>query len=268
MGLIEHFEHEEVAGFRVGRFQSGTNTTAVLYLVGSTFIDTGPPNQWDTVRPLLEVKPIQRVLLTHHHEDHAGNGARIRHDLRIPVFAPAGSVQFVSRGFPLHLYQRIVWGTPRRFEPDNTVPETIELEHGLVLKAISTPGHSEDMTCYYVPDRGWMFCGDLFISSRPTHLRSDENIHQEIQSLYRVLSFDFEVLFCGHRGIIPNGHQAIREKLNYLESLRDQVGGLHREGKSARAVTRILLGREDAMSWVTSFHFSKKNLVTSLLGKG
>lgn len=265
MSLIEHFEHQGVVGFRLGRFRSGFHTTAVVYMVGSTLIDSGPPNQWKVVRDLFNLKRIDRVLLTHHHEDHAGNGARIRQELRIPVFSPAGSVEPLSRGFSLYPYQRIVWGTPRSFEPDNTVPGRMEFENGISLEAISVPGHAPDLTCYHAPDQGWLFAGDLFITPRPTHLRKDEDIHQEIQSLYRVLGLDFEVLFCGHRGVLTEGHQAIREKLNYLESLRDQVQGLQREGKPDGEITRILLGREDAMTWATTFHFSKKNLIRSFI---
>ena len=44
--MIERIEHHEVEGIRVGRFGSQINTTCIVYRLGSTVIDVGPPNQW------------------------------------------------------------------------------------------------------------------------------------------------------------------------------------------------------------------------------
>ena len=53
MGVVERFEHQGVEGLRTGRFNLGINTTCILYRIGSTIVDTGPPNKWSTVRRLL-----------------------------------------------------------------------------------------------------------------------------------------------------------------------------------------------------------------------
>jgi len=257
-------QHDGVEGLRTGRFDFGISSSCILYRLGSTVIDTGPPNQWRLVRRFLSERDVTRVVITHHHEDHSGNGARLGRDMNVDVFLPSEGVELMKRGFPLRAYQRIIWGVPVRFEAQS-VPDELELEHGFLLRAIPAPGHSSDMTCYLEPNRGWLFTGDLYIASKPLFLRADENLGDEIESLRGVLELDFETVFCAHRGVVSNGRQAIRAKLDYLVSLRDEVRKLHAEGHSVSAIKHMLLGREGMLSFITMFHFSKKHLIEACL---
>ena len=249
---------------RFGRYEFGISSSCIVYRIGSTVIDTGPPNQWRLIRKFLSERDVDRVAITHHHEDHSGNGARLERDMNAEVFLPSEGVDFMKRGFPLRAYQRIIWGVPVRFQAQ-TVPDELALERGLLLRAIPAPGHSPDMTCYLEPNQGWLFTGDLYIASRPLFLRADENLNDQIESLRSVLELDFETVFCAHRGVVGNGREALKAKLDYLVSLRDEVRELHAEGRSVSAIKRMLLGRERLTSFITLFHFSKKNLIEACL---
>jgi glyoxylase-like metal-dependent hydrolase (beta-lactamase superfamily II) len=256
--------HQGVQGIRVGRFGLSISSACIVYRVGTTAVDVGPPNQWPRVRAFLSDARVERVVVTHHHEDHSGNGSRARRDLNLPVYLPARGIATVRDGFPLRLYQRILWGTPERFTPE-PVPEEIPAGRGLRLRAIETPGHSADMSCYLEPERGWLFSGDLYLASKVRFLRADESVSQSIASLERTLALDFQVLFCAHRGVIEDGRRAVEAKLEYLRSLRDEVRALHAQGWTVAAITRRVLGREGTMTWITAGHFSKRNLVRGCL---
>lgn len=266
-GLPRRFEHEGVEGLRAGRFDLGINSSCIVYRVGSTLVDTGPPNQWRTVRRFVEERSLTRVLVTHHHEDHGGNAGRLQRTSSAPVYAPERALEPMRRGFRLRPYQRIIWGRPARAEP-RASPGEIPLDGGLRLLAVPTPGHSPDMTCYLEPERGWLFGGDLYIASRPRFMRADEDVDEQIESLRRVLRLEFDTLFCAHRGVVADGRQAIGAKLDYLVSLRDEVRGLRREGRSIAEIRGTLLGRETFLSLVTFYHFSKTNLVRGCLRSG
>ncbi len=110
-----------------------------------------------------------------------------------------------------------------------------------------------------------MFTGDLFISRKAYYLRQDEDVGQQIVSLRRALELDFDTLLCSHRGVVPSGKDALRAKLEFLERLCERVRHLRNEGRSVREITRLLLGREDFLSWVTLLHFCKGNLIRSCL---
>ena len=258
--MEERIEHGGVEGLRVGRFGSQINTTCILYRMGSTVIDTGPPNQWRIVRRFLAERRVERVIVTHHHEDHSGNLARVHEDLAPAIYSPADGVGPLARGFALKLYQHVMWGKPRRVEPA-PMPEAIDLDGGLQLRSVTAPGHSEDMTCYLEPARGFLFTGDLYIASKTRYLRSDEDLGQQIESLRRILELDFATMFCSHRGVIRDGKAALAKKLDFLQGLVERVAHLRREGRSAREITRRLAGREGFMTLFTGFHFSKRNLI-------
>ena len=262
--IPHRFRHEGVEGLRTGRFDLGISSSCILYRLGSTIIDTGPPNQWRVVRKFLSERDVDRVLITHHHEDHSGNGARLERDMNADVFLPSEGIELMKSGFPLRAYQRIIWGTPVRFEPQ-PIPDDFRLQGGVTLRAVHAPGHSVDMTCYLEPNRGWLFTGDLYIASKPRFLRADENMDQQIDSLRRVLSLEFETVFCAHRGVVATGRDAIKAKLDYLVSLRAEIRKLHAEGRGVSQIQRTLLGREGFLSLITLLHFSKRNLVRACL---
>lgn len=260
MKSFRRLQHEEVEGLRVGRFKDRINTTCIVYRIGSTIIDTGPPNQWLPVKNFLQEKEVKQVLITHHHEDHSGNGSVIQKEMKVPVYVHSSGIKYYTNVLPLRLYRYIVWGKPNAFKPE-IIPNEIELDNGLKLKTIHTPGHSNDMTCFLEPNRGWLFTGDLFIASKPTYMRQDEDPNQEINSLKKILSYDFDRIFCSHRGKVVDGRRAIQNKLNYLQELREKILVLHKDGKSVDEITGILMGKEKIISLITFYDFSKKNLV-------
>ncbi len=260
--MAERFHHQDVEGIRVGRVSSQINTTCILYRLGATVIDTGPPNQWHAVRRFLTEREVERVIVTHHHEDHSGNLAKVHHALGSTILSPPASVAAITDGFALRPYQHFLWGKPATVRPA-PMPEELVLGEGLSLRSVAAPGHSDDMTCYLEPDRGFLFTGDLYIASKTRYLRQDEDLGQQIDSLRRILTLDFETVFCSHRGVISTGKAALAKKLDFLESLCDRVRHLRSEGRGVREITRRLLGREDLMTLLTGLHFSKRNLIAA-----
>jgi glyoxylase-like metal-dependent hydrolase (beta-lactamase superfamily II) len=123
------------------------------------------------------------------------------------------------------------------------------------------------MTVLYVPERGWIFAGDLFISRRLRYMRNDEDPNALICSLEKVLALDFETLFCAHRGVIKDGRAQLQAKLDYLTGLRRQVQELGRQGLSARQITRRALGREEVIYYISGGRFSAINFVRSFLAR-
>jgi glyoxylase-like metal-dependent hydrolase (beta-lactamase superfamily II) len=265
MGLVERIECEGVEGLRIGRFGTKINTTCLLYRIGGTVIDTGPPNQWPAVRRFLREKPVTQVVVTHHHEDHAGNLAVIARELGCAALAPAASIPALEEGFHLQYYRRIIWGSPRERVRATPVPDEIPLGPGSHLVPIPTPGHCFDLTCYLEPNRGWLFGGDLFIAPKILYLRRDENLQVMMESLRLIHKYDFETVFCAHRGPVPSGKQALKKKLENLEALCDQAGAMYRAGASLKEITRRLLGKESVMDWFTAGDFAKRNLIAACL---
>ena len=250
-----------VEALRVGRFPNRINTTCHLYRIGTTLIDTGPRNQWRKVWRFLKERPIERVLLTHHHEDHGGNAGLIEKKCQAPVFAEERGLAPLTRGFPLPFYRRVVWGKPKRLKQARILPERVEMEDGFSLLTLHSPGHAADMVSFLEPERGWLFCGDLYISSNPKYLRADEDPNLEIESLKKVLAQSFDTVFCAHRGRLENGRESLKTKLKYLVTLREQVQHYKRVGDSLKEIRKRLMGEEEFLHWISLGEFSKQNYI-------
>lgn len=263
MSVLGSFRYRDLDALRVGRFNLGINTSFIVYRLGNTLIDTGPGNQWKYVRPFVESRPFSQLLLTHHHEDHAGNAGAIHKMTGIQPRAPAETIEILKRGFRIPLIQRIIWGSAGRVDAA-PLPDTITIG-GEPVTPIRTPGHARDMTCYLLPGRGWLFSADLYIANHLKMLRSDEDIPTLLDSTRKVLGYDFDIVLCPHRGPVENGKQRLREKFDYLLDLSEKAQALQRQGLGLQAITERLLGREGPISVLSRYNFSKRNLIASCL---
>ncbi|HHP7238197.1 MBL fold metallo-hydrolase [Longibacter sp.] len=262
-------QHGPVEGFRSGRYPIGVSTHAYCYHVGRTLVDTGPPNQWrrvrSFVREMAEERGIDRVVVTHHHEDHAGNAGRIADMLDVPVFAPSASLDRLRDGFSMEMYRRVVWGGPVRVDAQ-PVPEHLSIGNGLTLRTIPAPGHADDMVCYLIEETGGLFSADLYIVQRPEYFRYDEHVGALLRSLHRVLEHGVSTVYCAHRGIVEDGAHLLREKARYLEALCGVARRRYRQDRrSVRDIREEMLGGEGMLYWISGGDFSKDNLISSCI---
>ena len=260
MSIRQYYEHKKVKGLKVGRLNGGINTQFIVYRIGDTVIDTGPSNQWRYVRPYLSEAPVRQLLLTHHHEDHTGNARRIARHFKLIPKAPLLSQKKLASGYATPLIQKIVWGSP---QPVNTEPlEDIEyLSDGSPIVPVATPGHAKDLTCFHLPDKGYLFSGDLYIARTIKIMRSDEKLTEMISSLKKAIALDFDTLFCPHGGIFENGRQALEGKLHNILKLCNQVKELKLKGWDEQQILIELLGPEDWVAKISSGNLSRLNLI-------
>jgi glyoxylase-like metal-dependent hydrolase (beta-lactamase superfamily II) len=208
---------------------------------------------------------IDRVLVTHHHEDHAGNAGPIQDLLGVPVYAPEASLERLRDGFPLETYRWVVWGRPSPVEAE-PVPDVLSLADGTTLRPLPAPGHADDMVCYLAEGHGLLFSADLYITRRPEYLRHDEDSHRLIRSIHDVLEHDFDTMLCTHRGVVEDGRAALREKAKYLEALCGVVQRRYRSDKlSIDDITEEILGSEGLLYYISGGDFAKRHLVASCL---
>jgi len=240
--------------------------TVEAYLVDGLLIDTGCPATAPELVAWCRGQGIRQVVNTHHHEDHSGGDRALQSALGLPVAAPAAALPILANSPRLQLYRRIIWGQPGgvTVEPLGEVVETGRYR----FEVIPAPGHCPDHVCFFEREQGWLFSGDLFIHERVRYLRADEDACSTLESLWRVLALRPRLLACAHAGLVEDGCAAIERKLAYWEHLAERARVLRRRGLSLRRVTGVLLGPEDRMAFFTRGHFSKLNLVRSLLGEG
>jgi glyoxylase-like metal-dependent hydrolase (beta-lactamase superfamily II) len=237
--------------------------TVQAYVVDGWLIDCGPPATAGEMVRFARERNLRGVVNTHQHEDHAGGDVALHRSLGWVPRAPVLTVPFLANPPHLELYRRVVWGQPApvRAEP---LSERFEADrHSFHI--IPTPGHCPDHAGLLEPNEGWLFSGDLYVGERVKYLRFDEDACLTLDSLRRVLGFDFAVMFCSHAGMLKDGQAALRRKIDFWENVQGRARELHQAGHSLESIRDQVLGPEGRMTPITRGHFSKLNLIQSLL---
>jgi len=233
------------------------------FLLGDTLIDSGCARTAVELADWCEGRGIQRIVHTHHHEDHSGGDGTLRQRFGVEIWAPPRTVPILERFYPLPPYRRFVWGQPADV-PAHALGATVEIG-GSEFRVVPTPGHAADHVCLFDPERRWLFSGDLFISPRVLYLRRVEDAWRHLDSLRRVRELAPRLLICSHAGFIEDAGAALDRRIAHWESIAERAETLARSGQGLRGVTRRLLGREGWMAWISLGEFAKLNLVRSLL---
>lgn len=266
MRTEQELDFGPVRGLRVGYNPAGKPLMNVIcYQLDNILIDTGAKNTRPSLVKMIDFKALDKICLTHYHEDHAGNANYLNKTYKLPVYGHPLTCDALGRSHRLKPYELYMWG---RLEPAEVTPHQehfcseryrFEIHH--------TPGHSFDHVVYLEKNEGWLFSGDMYLGSKIKYFRQDENIKDTIKSLTNISNMDFEQLFCGHNPQLSHGKRAIIRKTNYLQHIYGSVGHLLDQGKSPQQIYQSLLtGRE---SWlaklITLGDVSYRNLITSAI---
>ncbi|MBF0573083.1 MAG: MBL fold metallo-hydrolase [Desulfamplus sp.] len=216
--------------------------TVYCYLFGDTMIDTGQSHMGRDVVSIARDNRIKQIFLTHHHEDHSGNAAAIQTLDGADVFGHDLSIEKLKTPYSILPYQKYVWGktTPLTLKP---FPEEIETVLGKMFP-IHTPGHSKDHTILFLPDKGIIFSGDIYLGDRIKFFRADEDIGTQIKSLKKLSHLNFDILLCAHNPKQERGKEHIFLKLNFLENLYGDIIELWKKGLSEKQIFSSLKLKE------------------------
>ncbi len=242
-------------------------TTA--YLVGCTLIDSGPAHTSRSLSRFLQDKPLTQILNTHAHEDHIGaNGLLQRQREGLNIYAHPEAIPILENPVeeqPLQLYRQIMWGWPEACQVEPIRDGGKVTDGNLDLEVLHTPGHTEHHLCFYEPNRGWLFSGDLFIGGRDRALGAGNDIWQIIASLKRLAKLPANTLFPGSARVRTDPQGALQKRIHILEDLGDQILSLHRKGWKESRIASEVSGGPMWIELFTGGHFSRVHLVRSFL---
>lgn len=146
-------------------------------------------------------RPVEQVILTHGHFDHAALLPFIREAFQPVAYAHS---EFVKADHVLEDRQTLRCGD-RMFE------------------VIFTPGHSDDSICLYCEEDGVLFVGDT-----PVVIRSTDGAHEEdlVRALERLCRKDVKAIYFGHGNpLFDDCNAQLRSSLRNVEkSLRQRLG--------------------------------------------
>lgn len=233
-----------------------------VFLVRDQLIDTGFPGARRTVARLVEERRPRGVIVTHHHEDHAGN-VHLLAERGVPVVMASATENALRAGEAhIGLYRRACWGTP------STLRMAVQPYEPIGMELVHTPGHSPDHHVVWDAERETLFAGDLFLGVKVRVARPMEDPRALARSARRAAALRPRHVFDSHRGLLPNGAEALRAKANWLEETIGAIDDRIARGWSDRVISRAVLGREDLVAMVSRGDLSRLNFVRAVRATG
>jgi glyoxylase-like metal-dependent hydrolase (beta-lactamase superfamily II) len=228
------------------------------YLVRGVLVDTGFARVRDELMDAVRELSPRGAMLTHWHEDHAGNA---------PAFVKAGiplaldaRCESILRERPhIALYRSLIWGTTPRL----TTP-VVPFDPS-PLEIIPTPGHTADHQVLWDPERRILASGDLFLGVKVRVAHEHESPRQLLASLRRVAALEPRLLLDAHRGPVTNVASLLRAKIGWMEETMGEMLALARAGADEREIRERVLGSEDFVGRVSFGEYSKLAFVRGVL---
>ena len=259
-GMLASTRHGDVTRLHMSTATSRAIGYSVsAFVLRDVLIDTGFPAVAREVAAWLDENRPRAAILTHHHEDHAGNAALIA-GAGIPIAAADATIAALRAGEPIGLYRRIIWGTPTVLPADARFDALVDSG----LRLVATPGHSDDHHVVWDDETGTLFAGDLFLSVKVRLAHPGESPRTLVASLRRAAALEPARMFDAHRGPVPEPAAALRAKADWIEETIAAVEASLDAGLSDRAIARRVLGREPAEHYVSRGKMSKINFVRAV----
>lgn len=244
-------------------FGEGASLNVYSFFIDGTLIDTGSNTLFELFQPWFQSKEIKQIFLTHNHEDHTGGAAQLQDTLHTPLYIHEKSVAIVDKLERLASYRQFVWGDRGRFKAERYKQTMSSTNYN--WDVIHTPGHAVDHVVLYCKDLKIMFTGDLFVQAHTKAIMRDENLIDTLNSLKKVLTYDFEEVYCCHAGYLKNGRQKIQEKVEYLEEKQRQIEVLFKEGYSVEDMKEVLFPKRYAIEQFSKGEWGSQYIIKSIL---
>ena len=230
-----------------------------VYMVDGVLIDTGFPGARGELLEALRTLAPRGGVVTHWHEDHAGNVPALAAQA-LPLYMHPDCEATLRARPSIRAYRALVWG------------QTDALSAPLVpfdpapLRVIHAPGHSPDHLVVWDEERRILASGDAFLGVKVRVAHHDESPRVLLASLRAMMALEPRLLLDGHRGAVKNPVELLRLKIAWLEETIGLIVSLAERGVGEREIQRRVLGAE-AFIGVASFgEYSKIGFVRAVLG--
>jgi endoribonuclease LACTB2 len=237
--------------------------TVSVYLVGDVLVDSGLPRAGRDLLRFVDERaaagrPVRGVVITHWHEDHAGNVEALARR-GIPLWLSDATRAALQAPAPLAAYRSLTWGT---MAPLRTAVPSFD---PAPLATVATPGHSRDHHAVWDPATATLFGGDLYLSVKVRVAHRDEDPRALARSLRAAAALEPARLFDAHRGLVPAPVDVLRAKAAWIDETVGAIERLASAGESRNAITRRVLGREPSIAVFSRGHYSHRAFVDAVL---
>jgi len=228
------------------------------YVVRGVLVDTGPPHA--RARMLSAVRKLapRGAVITHCHEDHAGNAAELA-EMGLPLLMHPSCERELRHPESIGLYRRMVWGSA------NPLRAPVRTFDPSPLAALPLPGHTDEHLVVWDAERRILVGGDLFLGVKVRVAHGGESPRRLVESLRATMALEPRLLLDAHRGPVHDPMPLLQAKIAWMEETIGEITQLDARGLDEREIARRVLGREELVGWVSRGEYSKRAFVRAVL---
>ncbi|WP_447591162.1 quinoprotein relay system zinc metallohydrolase 1 [Aquipseudomonas campi] len=214
---------------------NGANIVNIAFIEtddGVVVIDTGPSRRYgEALRKVIAAttdKPVKKVLLTHHHPDHAlGNQAFTD----VPIAALAGTRKLLAEqgdAMAENMYRMVgdwMRGTEVVLPTETVEPGTLEIG-GHRLRLLGLSGHTGADLAIFDETTGVLFAGDLVFYERALTTPNSPGLDVWLADLDVLQALPFKLVVPGHGPVASDAKPFVqmRAYLTWLDRImRDGI---------------------------------------------
>ena len=255
--MIESTHFDDVIRLRMWtRRSTAVGYDVSAYVVRGLLIDTGFRHaRRGLERAVGELRP-SGVIVTHWHEDHAGNAPTLA--THLPMWMSPYTEAKLRQRQQVKFYRHFTWGRPRALVCTLRAPDPGS------LVTIATPGHSPDHHIVWDPDTATLFSGDLWLGVKVRIVGATENPYEIITSLDTAIALEPRRMFDAHRGFVERPVDALRAKRDWLQETVTAIERRLDAGDDESAILREVLGGEERTALYSQGEYSRRNLVRAV----
>jgi endoribonuclease LACTB2 len=251
--------HADVTAFELFTRRTQVARYSVhVFVVRGALIDTGFHGaRRDVARLVDELRP-RGALVTHAHEDHAGN-VELLARRGVPLGMSDATAARVRDVAPIALYRRWTWGSmaPLRTPFTRFAPADLAL--------VPAPGHSGDHHVVWDATTRTLFAGDLYLGVKVRVTHPSEDPYRHVDTLRMAIALEPARLFCAHRGAVERPVEQLRAKAEWMAATVGEIERRIAAGAEDDAmIAREVLGRETLTGWFSRGEYAHVNIVRAV----
>ncbi len=266
MLLKKNFKQQTINAVQMGNgtvaFQ-GIKLNVHCFVVDGVLIDTGAKSLEKEFKPFFKQKDIDQAVITHYHEDHTGCATFIHKELQLPVYMNGIMLESCKEKPDYPMYRKLFWGKRTPFHT-KVIGKTFSSRNA-TWDVINTPGHAIDHLAFLNRETGQLFTGDLYCQERTKVVLREENIPAIIDSLKKVLAYDFKDVFCSHAGYLGDGRAALQRKLDYLLDLQGKILKLYDDGVSPSQIRKTIFPKKYPITFFSFGEWDSLHIINSII---
>ncbi len=257
---------QSINGVQIGKgsvaFQ-GVKLSVHCFVVDGVLIDTGSKSLEHEFKPFFKQQDLDQVVITHFHEDHTGCAAFLQNELQLPIYMNDIMLDYCKKKPDYPMYRKLFWGKRNPFHA-NAMGSTFSSRNA-IWDVIHTPGHAIDHLAFLNRETGQLFTGDLYCQEKTKVALREESIPTIMDSLKKVLTYDFGDVFCCHAGFLKDGRVALKRKLDYLIELQSKTINLYEDGLTTQQICNQLFPKKYPITYFSLGEWGASHIINSII---